>query len=660
MQGLGQRTGSALKPVVMVPTLPASSFSDYQSIPDHSPSKKQKLVPQNEDAMEDLRVRDQKQVADAALMKLQDLLQEVFEAEDRLQPDTSMEQVSSSNKYFRTTDFNDEQNPILLSEVHSLLQKSLRAVGGFGRLHDVPTEYMNRLQKMCETPILSAPSLELAVESAPSEAEAEIWVRRLEDMHNSLLSIATLLQTMPGSKNVKDLCPEDTIRGIPAALNHVLDNCIIPAVESRANGKSSTLFGFFLSHKQVLGSLTSQTKRVLGLLANFVSSVDLAEDTITAIEFLIVKLIFVENAHNDKESALGFQRYESVRRSAMDVIAKIFAKYPDQRSFILDEILISLEKLPSTRQSARQFKLIDGKHIQLLSALVIQLVQTTALQKDPSSRKSKRKPRSSRKANVDLEESSEEEEESDSEDGHGSVLPLDRLSGQIEPLFDNAVRSAQYITRFIVQRAMTSTKTGDQPYRNLLDLFTEDLINVLGSPDWPGAELLLRVLASQMIGITDHDKSPANAKNMALELLGWMGSAISELTSTTQHLSNAIDDPDTELTDYLRQLSNDHTNHTLHVEDLIIADGPYRVALEYLEERDVGKSQLTSAHGYLLALWGKTICSAYLEEGNTASNDHYAQELAKTMNNMFANSRWLEVNRYVLLFFYGFLTSRWY
>ena len=63
----------------------------------------------------------------------------------------------------------------------------------------------------------------------------------------------------------------------------------------------------------------------------------------------------------------------------MDVLAKVFSRYPAQRPFILDEILVSLEKLPSTRQNARQFKLIDGKAIQLLTALVIQLVQTTAL-----------------------------------------------------------------------------------------------------------------------------------------------------------------------------------------------------------------------------------------------------------------------------------------
>src|SRR5438034_435967 len=210
----------------------------------------------------------------------------------------------------------------------------------------------------------------------------------------------------------------------------------------------------------------------------------------------------------------------------MDVLAEIFAKYPDQRAFLLDEILLSLEKLPSTRQSARQFKLIDGKNIQLLSALVMLLVQTTASQTSTTaSTKIKRRlpvaGAGTGTGHYDYLKEDSENGDSGIEDANRK-LPLQRLWNHVEPLYDNAFRSAQYITRFIVQRAMTSTKSGDQPYRNLLDLFTEDLISVLGSTDWPAAELLLRVLAFQMVGVAEHDKSPANAKNMALELLGWM------------------------------------------------------------------------------------------------------------------------------------------
>ncbi|KAG5304728.1 sister chromatid cohesion protein Mis4 [Histoplasma capsulatum G186AR] len=633
------------KPVVLVPSLPLSSQpNEYVHIRDQSPSKRRKLNTEDDEKLAALRLKDQKEEADAALVKLQELLQEVFEAEDQLEPDTSATEPQSSSKMFRLPKAIDGLGPVLSSETHSLLQTAMQKVTGYGRLRDIPTEYLNRIQKLCEPPVISAQTPDLKLEHVPAEYDTEMWLRKLDDMRNALLAICTLLHTMSGEVTIKDLCPEDVIQAIPNVLNHVFDDCLIPVVECRPNARDAELFTFFSAHRNILAGLVHQTKKVLHLLARFLSNVDVAEGTITATEFLATKLIFVENAHSDRDSTLGFQKYEAVRRGSMDVLAKIFAKYPEQRPFILDEILVSLEKLPSTRQSARQFKLIDGKHIQLLSALVMQLVQTTALQKSSKgSRRPKRRLLLPKFGQGEGSESEDTDDEAD-DDGPRRGTPLELLSDKVEPLFDNALRSAQYITKFIVQRAMTSTKTGDQPYRNLLDLFTGDLVSVLGSTDWPAAELLLRVLASQMIGLADHDKSPANAKNMALELLGWMGCAISDLTSSVQHLIPSMDEGDSELSDYLRQLFDEHLNRSLHAEDVVSVDGPYRIVLENLQERDLGNWQLSSARGYVLAQWAKNVCSFYYDpenRGNTSDGES-VDHLARTLRNMLSDPRWLE------------------
>ncbi|PGH26857.1 hypothetical protein AJ80_01438 [Polytolypa hystricis UAMH7299] len=638
-------TERAVKPVVMVPALPSSSQPDeYVDISDRLPPKRRKLDIE-EDPIAALRLRDQKAEADIALVRLQELFQDIFEAEDELQPDTSSAEIRSSSKYFRPPNTIEDVSAVLTSESHSLLQKSIQKVKGYGRLGDIPTEYLNRVQKLCENPIIAVQSLDLRLDDHPNDDGASVWVQRLEDMRNALLAICTLLHTMSGDLGTKNLCPEDLIQAIPRVLNLTFDQCIIPAVECRPSGRDSSLFGFFAANKQILASLTSQTKRLLSLFGLFLSKVDVAEGTITATEFHCTKLIFVENAYNDRDSAIGFQKFEAVRRGAMDVLAKIFAKYPDQRAIILDEILVSLEKLPSTRQSARQFKLIDGKSIQLLSALVMQLVQTTALQK--SSKKSDKSSRRVPAAKHDDDDDDSESSKSDDGSDYGDTSrlpPLQRLFAQVEPLYDNAARNAQYITKFIVQRAMTSTKTGDQPFRNILDLFTEDLISVLGSTDWPAAELLLRVLASQMVGIAEHDKSPANAKNMALELLGWMGSAISDLSSTAQHLLPSVDDGQLDLTEYLRQLYDDRSNRSLHLQDLVSEDGPYRIVLEYLEERGLGSWQLSSARGYLVAQWAKTTCNVYNDPSDSAAGHAVGDDLGRIIGNILSDSKWLETH----------------
>jgi cohesin loading factor subunit SCC2 len=597
-------------------------------------------------------LKDQKEEADAAVVKLQDLMLEVFEAEDRLEPDTSSTAVvQESNALFRVANALEVHGPILGPEGHSRLQKSIQKVAAFERLHDISSEYLARIQKLCEGPILSAQTLDLKLNDASNDTETHGWLRKLEDLHNALLAIGTLLHTMPGRRSEKELCPEDLIQAVPNVLNQVFDHCIIPAVESRPADKESRLFEFASREKKIIGSLTHQARKLLGLLADFLSRIDVSEEVITATEFLATKLIFVENAHNDRDSAIGYQKYESVRRAAMDVLAKIFSRYPAQRPYILDEILVSLEKLPSTRQNARQFKLIDGKNIQLLTALVMELVQTTALE-TPRSKKSRTKRQLPIPAHDDHDElvGDTKDQESDSEeDMLGSKVSLERLASRVGKLHDNAARSAQYIIKFIVQRAMTSTKTGDQPYRNILDLFTEDLIGVLGSTDWPAAELLLRILASHMVGIAELDKSPAIAKNMALELLGWMGSGISDLTAAAQHLMSAIDDADSALTDYLRQLYEDHSRHALHVQDLIVADGPYRVTLEYMQDRDIDNWQLTSARGYYTVQWAKTICSTFYDSDDKDEvQGHGVDELLSLIPSLLSDSKWLETNRYVL------------
>ncbi|KAE8354628.1 sister chromatid cohesion C-terminus-domain-containing protein [Aspergillus coremiiformis] len=627
---------------VVIPVKPIPPDAD-----NHVFSKRRRLNTDGEDSLTAIRLKDQKEEADAALVKLQDLLQEIFEAEDQLELGTSSAITAEHpNAIFSAPQALEINGSLLSSDVHIRLQKAIRKVVGFNRLQDIPSDYLNRIQKLCEKPIITAQSPDLRLEDPSNDSEAQDWLKKVDDVNNALLAVGTLFLTMSGSQTERDLCPEDLIEAIPNLLNQVFDHCVIPAVEARPGGKESRNFEFFSTQKRVIGGLIQQSKKALMLFADFLARIDVSEGTVTAAEFFACKLIFVENSHTEKDSAVGFQKYESVRRGAMDVLAKIFSKYPTQRPFILDEILVSLEKLPSTRQSARQFKLADGKNIQLLTALVMQLVQTTALDV-PTSRSSRTKPRLPPSGDDD-----EEEEQLDDtrgrEDVDGADLTMEQLATKVNRLYDNSVRSAQYIVKFIVQRAMTSTKTGDQPYRNILDLFTEDLIGVLGSPDWPAAELLLRIMASHMVGIADQDKSPATAKSMALELLGWMGSAISDLIVTAQHLLPTMEESDSDLTDYLKQLFEDYSSRALHPQDLVVSEGPYRMTLEYfLKVRHLDDWQLTSARGYYLAQWAKSFCSVYYnaDEKDDVTYDDMTENLVDLFARLFSDPLWLETHK---------------
>ncbi|KAF7591110.1 Sister chromatid cohesion protein 2 [Aspergillus hancockii] len=625
---------------VVIPVKPAPPDADNRVI-----SKRRKLNPDGDDSLAAIRLKDQKEEADTALVKLQDLLHEIFEAEDQLELVTSATTTEHPNAVFSAPQALEVSGLLLSSDAHSRLQKTIKKVVGLNRLQDIPSGYLHRIQKLCEKPIIAAQSPGLRLDDPSNDSEAQDWLKKVDDMQNALLAVGSLLLTMSGSQTERDLCPEDLIEAIPNVLNQAFDSCVIPAVEARPGGKEARHFDFFSAQRRVIGGLIQQSKKALALFADFLARIDVSEGTVTAAEFFACKLIFVENSHTDKDSAVGFQKYESVRRGAMDVLAKIFSKYPAQRPFVLDEILISLEKLPSTRQSARQFKLADGKNIQLLTALVMQLVQTTALDV-PTSRSTRAKQKLSSSGDDDEEHLDDGQGRNDDD---GSELTMEQLATKVNRLYDNAVRSAQYIVKFIVQRAMTSTKTGDQPYRNILDLFTEDLIGVLGSTDWPAAELLLRIMASHMVGIADLDKSPATAKSMALELLGWMGSAISDLIVTAQHLLPTMEESDSDMADYLKQLFEDYSSRALHPQDLVVPEGPYRMTLEhFLQIRHLDDWQLTSARGYYLAEWAKSFCSVYYnaDEKDDITYDDMTEDLVDLFAKLFSDPMWLETHKH--------------
>ncbi|KAL2866429.1 putative sister chromatid cohesion protein Mis4 [Aspergillus lucknowensis] len=632
---------SQLSVVIPVKPIPTTDHT-------HVAPKKRNLSAGGDDSLTTIRLRAQKEEADAALVKLQDILHEIFESEDRFDHGGSEIALDRPNAVFSSSQSLGISGAVLSSDAHARLQKAMKKVVGFNRLQDIPSDYLNRIQKLCETPIIAAQALDSRLEDASDESASHDWLRKLDDMHNALLAVNSLLLTMSGSQSERDLCPEDLIEVIPNFLRRVFDNCIIPAVEARPGGKDGRFFEFCSIQRRAIGGLIQQSKKALSFFADFLARIDVSEGTITATEFFAAKLIFVENSHIEKDSAVGSQRYESVRRGAMDVLAKIFSKYPAQRPFILDEILVSLEKLPITRQSARQFKLVDGKSIQLLTALVMQLVQTTAL--DIPSPKSVGTKRKVPKLEDDENESAEDDQIADEDDDYDELsdVSLARLATKVNRLYDNALRSAQYIIKFVVQRAMTSTKTGDQPYRNILDLFTEDLVGVLGSTDWPAAELLLRIMASHMVSIADADKSTATAKSMALELLGWMGSAISDLISTAQHLLPAMEESHSEVTDYLKRLFEDNSNRALHPQDLITSEGPYRLTLEYfMDGHNSDNWQLTSARGFFLAQWAKTFCSIYYntEDNDEVTYDEATEHLVHLFARLFSDPLWLETHR---------------
>ena len=623
--------------VVEVPKPPPSfNRDDYAVVPD-SP-KRRKLSDPSVERKHALALSSKKEKDDQVLASFENQLAEIFEAQDRLAPDTSAELGRVNTALFDLpNEEDDSEEPRLAISVHEKLQSTMTQLVSSSRLGDASVEYLQRLQRICEPAIEATQIVNVRIPSDPSDEDVSTWLSKAHKAASGAASACTLIYTVLGAPQNQDLVNLEAIQWLPNVLVNLFENCLIPVVESRPDGQNSQVFAFASTHSEPLKRLLDVGRKLLDLVARVCVEIKGGSSIVNSTEFLASKLIFVQNAHNDKSSAIGSQVYERLRKQAMAAVARLYAVFPTERSAILDEVLSSLDKLPSNSRSARQYKLGSNKNIQLVSALFMQLVQTSAMQSGKKeNRKTRRLPR---KQSLDPDESegdegsaSEMEVDSVSATNEHGKNSLTKLGETAQLLLDDALRSAQHIVMWMVDKASKVTKTGDSPYRNILDLFVEDMTMVLASTDWPASELLLTVLAARMIYIAKNDKA-ASTKNMALESLGVMGAAISVTrASARSSLSSILRDGESSSSAIAQELSDlvrDRPHFSLQNHELVSFSGPYSIVHYYLSQKGGEGLRTKSAKAYFLVQYATLISRTAKEQRDGDADSELESKLAQ-------------------------------
>jgi cohesin loading factor subunit SCC2 len=594
--------------MVSVPQLDSEERAKSKAVSNMDQSRKRKREIDDED------YQDQRVKASAVVEALVQTINKAIYASESYSADSY---DSEYLEYFHQSSLlSDSEVPVLSEAALLKLESAIQTTTQSFVFNRVPIEKLIRLQKLLEGTIGCVTKFTFSIDGGASESEIDEWSQSLEIATTALLGMDVLLRTMTAKREEKELYSEDILGNTISNLEHIIGSSIIPVVEARA---SSSNFKLYSAKKRELADVLRLSRRVFVLLGKLFANVDTSESAVNKVGELAKQLIFVENASFEKESVLGVKSFESMRRAAMDATASIFTRYPSLRTGIIDDILVSLDKLPSTRQSARQFQLKDGKPIQLVSALLMRLVQTSAMWTGIDTAKArKRRP----KSEDEDDEPSEEDEDEAPQDQPRRLLqkpPIDiddfnkytvhdaanELKSVSKALFDNAANNASHVIGFLLQRALNSTKSGDQPYRNLLDIFTEDFLNVIGLPEWPASELLLRNMLSRLLRILDDEKRPVPQKNLALDLITMMGMHISDVKSHIRNASRSLEASQDPIAEVLRQLLQQDDVTYL---DLIKQKGPYRVIFEYLSNRPDAQSD--SAGALVLVQWADLCLTA--------------------------------------------------
>jgi len=572
---------------------------------------------------------DLRQRANVALHELKAYLQAAFQAVDR-----AIAQKSSNEMAI----FLSETEATLAAPTQTKLQSALKKTIELNCFMTVPLDDLIYLLRLCDSALRQTESLDFSVQTSWGAQDVEQWLELLPNLEAAIRAARTSMRIMCGGREEKQLYPENAIEQALSLCKRLIDGIIMPLAELRNTSDTEELFKALSSCKRRILPLMTDAQKLLSMMSELIAKVDTSETVTNALEFAASQLLFIETANAERDSVIETQKFDGFRLVAMDMICQIFLLNPSQRQGIIDEILTSLEKLPLGKR-ARTFKLADGSSIQPVSALIMRLVQTSA-GKDEGRGSSGRLDMTEGVQKVTGAKAFIIQSEAQGASQHSTAIrDLDTIS---TPLLETARNNASYVIKFIVNRALNSTKSGDTPYRNLLDLFVEDFITCLDNPDWPAAELLLRLLMLMMVGLVENDKSSIMAKNMALELLGTMCAAISKLRGHVRKMASALEAD--ELSLFLSDLAASALELKSRPEHMVAWTGPYRATLEYLQSRSRFNedAQLSSAMTFIISEWGSKICTCYDGyQDDVLERDQELGRLAYRLREMILDRKWL-------------------
>ncbi|TPX68152.1 hypothetical protein CcCBS67573_g07273 [Chytriomyces confervae] len=294
--------------------------------------------------------------------------------------------------------------------------------------------------------------------------------------------------------------------------------------------------------KKRLVSLMSKMGRCFEQLAKLFRQNSFQDGIVISAYTMCVSTFFV-----DVNSLSVYIGWDKLQMASMHVLTMIFAQAVPHRNAILEEVAGQLLKLQNAKKGLRQYKLSNGKAIQMISALFLQLLQssfsgtsTADVLKEVQAFLVKRQLT----GGVD---------DSIQTNGRG-INPLNVFTAEDGSLVVNKFlsaakqglesvnSSAMFFMRYLVTRSFDSAGKGsaatagsrkslvasaETELRIVLDNLVEDMLVVLGEPEWPASEVVLVLLCKLMTQALDDKKSGDTAiKSFALDFLGHLSARL--------------------------------------------------------------------------------------------------------------------------------------
>ncbi|KAI4672577.1 uncharacterized protein J4E78_001078 [Alternaria triticimaculans] len=578
----------------------------------------------------------EREIADGKIEILNSLVASLSEDKDDLDGSLHFTRIPTPDGEFN----------VLKPRSMEALSEKMSGVVSLGRFNALPVDLAMEIQSLLHPAVVCATKNGLF----PRDETTPELTESITTAKFALKSSKLLLETMIEGRDDYRMRREDIIDSIVDLTKLIKNACIVPVVQSRRSGEAQDLFTAASAHRSDLQMVLRLCGAVLTRFATLMGKYNLPDRALNTLEYLTLELLVEQNSENEKDSVFSIKKFEHFRQKVMDVLAQIFARYPSQRQSILNGILGNLEKLPDKKASARQFLSAREVPIMTISALFMRFVQVVAT--NPSTRLASQ--------GEDAAVSMIEDDVSDYEPGQAPSKAPKRGAGRApaviaQDLTVEATSTAMYIVTQLCDKASNTSKSGDKPFRNLLDLFIDDFCNVLGSPQWPAAVILLQSLLVRMVNILKDDSANKHSvvdKDMALTTMARIGCGVIDFRDQLKKMKQRLDISQSDLSSRLDRLVNDAMSEDVKERvndvDLLAFDGPYRMILESLVDYlDLRPSQedphLQAATGCHISSWLAAVVKTFptVPEGNTDHRPQAIQTVQQCLESMIADPKWL-------------------
>lgn len=432
------------------------------------------------------------------------------------------------------------------------LERHLKKIASDSQPEIVPVEFLCRLQEFC----MDALKVVLSMSSAES----------VETITDAFASARIILLTMCGQPNESKICSDELISMVLSTLQ-------------KAMGFRQSLSEKIVGQKSK--HLEGQIEKTLQILSQFVAKVNVSQ-YISSIQTLAMHVILPDVCR--KTTA------KLSKVAATDLIFRIFFHYPEERDFLVTDVLNSV---PSNDVAVDRSVdiLLDGTRITPVSALLLRFVQLSA---SPTDQKSDHVTYYEPPLNgvaqslalIDAPVNAPVEDVvEDAQEDAGEEPVEDPVTHAMAKAMETAIRYAQQIVQ--------NCQKQSSPF--FVRTICQDLLTVLGLPKWPAAELLLRALLLAMLNAAEEESASTSVRKTALEILSSMGVAISRLYNDVQKSGIAISGGPQPL------------NDCLTANDVCCWDGLYHLASNSIECAGPDDLHAKSAKDYLIMQWARSV-----------------------------------------------------